>query len=162
MADQSSFIGETSRDQRIVRLYRYWDESRGARSFPGRADIDSIDFTFALERVSIIEVHRDPLRFRYRLVSTHLTEHLGYEISSKYFEDIPEPSMREFARAFYERALERQGPLYETGSVVIGRHEWWHETLLLPLAADGETIDMFLIYRNTERPVAVAPTYRPA
>jgi hypothetical protein len=145
-----------STDERLLGIYRYWCERRLGRKFPGRQDMDPLDFAFALGRISIIEVQLAPRNFRYRLVSTQLTEHLGYEMSGKTVDAIPDAAMREFARSFYERVLERAAPTYETQSVVIGGFGWWHETLALPLATDGETIDMLLIYRNTERPVAIS------
>jgi hypothetical protein len=83
-------------------------------------------------------------------------------MTGKHVDDIPEPSMRQFTRAFYERALERQTPLHESGAVLIRRDEWWHETLVLPLASDGNNIDMLLIYRNTVSPVAVTRPHQRA
>jgi hypothetical protein len=50
--DQSSFIEESSKDESLLRLYQYWDERRGKRRFPARGEIDLIDFTYALGRVS--------------------------------------------------------------------------------------------------------------
>jgi hypothetical protein len=157
MTDRPLPVEIASQDDRLLRLYRYWNDRRGELRFPPRASIDPVDFPYALGRVSLVEVQRNPLRFRYRLVGTLLTEHLGYEMTGKYVEDIPEPSMREFTRSFYERALERQAPLHEAGMALIERYSWQHEVLLLPLASDGETIDMLLIYRNTERPTAISP-----
>lgn len=155
MVDQRSSIEEATQDQRLLRLYRYWDERRGGRPFPAPTDMDPADYAYAVEMVSIIDVRRDPLRFHYRLVSTQLTEHLGYAMTGKDVDEIPEPSMRQFTRAFYERALERQAPLHETGTVLIRREEWWHETLVLPLASDCNNIKVLLIYRNTVSPVPV-------
>jgi hypothetical protein len=146
-------------DQRMLRIYHYWQLQRRGRRFPARKDLDPIDFNFALGRVSIIEVHREPLQFRYRLVSTRLTEHLGYEMTGRSVDDITDSAMREFTRAFYERVLARAAPTYECGSVVINGFRWSHETLALPLSAGGENIDMLLIYRNTERPIKVSPAY---
>jgi hypothetical protein len=157
MTDRPLPVEIASQDDRLLRLYRYWNNCRGDLRFPPRASIDPMDFPYALGRVSLVEVQRNPLRFRYRLVGTLLTQHLGYEMTGKYVEEIPEPSMREFTRSFYERALERQGPFHETGTALIERYSWQHEVLVLPLASDGETIDMLLIYRNTERPTAISP-----
>jgi hypothetical protein len=150
-----------SADERLCRLYRYWNGRRGGRRFPSRDDVDPLDFPYALGRVSLIEVERDPLRFRFRLVSTGLTEHLGYEMTGKYVDDLPEPSMREFTRAFYERALDRHAPLHEASTVLIERYTWQYEVLVLPLASDGETVDMLMIYRRTERPAAASVGERP-
>jgi hypothetical protein len=82
-------------------------------------------------------------------------------MTGKFVDDIPEIEMRQFTRAFYERALDHRAPLHEAGSVLIGVHAWWHETLVLPLSSDGERIDMLMIYRNTLPPVTVSPGYRP-
>ena len=78
----------TSGDEALRRLYQYWLERRGARAFPSRSDIDPLDFVYALGRVSIVEIMPGPKRFRYRLVSSQLTDHLGYEMSSRYVGDI--------------------------------------------------------------------------
>jgi hypothetical protein len=158
---EEPFEAQTT-DERLLGLLRYWRERRGGRKFPARRDIDPVDFTAALGRVSIVEVQRAPMRFRYRLVSTRVTEHLGYEMSGKFTDDIPDREMRAFVLGFYARALERAGPLYEAGTAIIDGYRWWHETLALPLASDGETIDMLLIYRNTKPPIEVGPAYRTA
>ena len=47
----------------------------------------------------------DPPRFRYRLVSTELTEHLGYEMTGRHADEIAEPDVRRYTEQFYEQAL---------------------------------------------------------
>jgi hypothetical protein len=145
------------RDDAARRLYRYWCERRAAKSFPSRDDVDPLDFTYAIGHVSLIEVLHAPLRFRYRLVSTSLTEHLGYEMTGKFIDDIPEPELRIFTRDFYTKAVDLAAPLYESGEFVRDGRCWRHETLVLPLSADSRTINMLLIYRKTDRPTAVSP-----
>ncbi len=158
MTERVPSLEESTSDQRLLRLYHYWNGRRGSRRFPGRDNISPVDFKYALGRVSVIEIHRGPLRFYHRLVATRFTAHLGYEMTGKYVDDIPELAMREFLRAFYELALERRAPFHETGKVLIGNRKWWHETLSLPLASDGENVDMLLIYRETLPPDTVIPT----
>jgi hypothetical protein len=152
--DSSSSI-EQSKDQLLLRLYGYWNERRAHSPFAAPREMDPADYAFAAERVSLIEVHREPLRFRYGFVASQLTAHLGYDMTGMYVDEVPEPSMRQFARACYERAVQEQSPCYEKGIVLIRLAEWWHETLVLPLATDGTTIDALLIYRNTVRPTTV-------
>jgi len=152
--DRTALISST--DESLLRLYRYWSGRRGRASFPSSADIDLADFAYAQSHVSIIEVQRDPVRFRYRHVSTALTAHLGYEMTGRSVEEIPEPSMRAFTRRFYEQAVQRRAPLHDVNTVLIERYSWSYEVLILPFAADGETIDTLLIYRRTEPPTAAS------
>src|SRR5690349_20491294 len=97
----------------VLRLYRYWEEKRGLRNFPSRNDIDPIEFKFALSKVSLIDVTRGPRRFFYRLVSTTLTDRLGYEMTRKWVDDIPEDDVRHYVKGLYTRAVEARLPLYE-------------------------------------------------
>jgi len=144
-----------SKDQALLQLYRHWNERRGDRPFPAPEDIDQTDFAYASERVSMIEVSYDPLRFRYWSVAPQLTAHLGYNMTGSYVDEVPEPSMRQFVRACYERVIQSRAPVYEMGTVLIRLDEWWHEVLVLPLSSDGSNIDMLLAYRSTVPPVAV-------
>jgi len=154
-------IGELERisgDADLKRLYLYWCERRGTRLYPARDDIDPVDFSYALGRVSLVEVQGK--RFYYRLVSTQLTQHLGYEMTGKFLDQMPGSEMRNFAEQHYRRALACAAPLYETDAVVLDGRRWRHESLVLPLAADGETISMLLIYRTTGVPEPVHPERR--
>jgi hypothetical protein len=149
-----------TRNDVVKRLYTYWTERRGAKRFASRGDIDPLDFGFAIGWVSLIDiVGPPPVRFHYRLVSTELTRHLGYEMTGKFLDEIPEPEMQVRSRDFYTRALEAAAPFHERGEFVADARRWRHETLVLPLSADEATINMLLIYRRAEMPVAVPPGF---
>jgi hypothetical protein len=150
-------VGDLERvctDGDLRRLYLYWEQRRGTRSYPSRDDIDPLEFGYALGRVSLIDVLEKPLRFRYRLVSTQITLHLGYEMTGKFLDAVPEPEMRGFAESHYRRALAASAPLYESAEVVLDGRRWWHESLALPLSSDGQAINMLMIYRATTAPAA--------
>lgn len=150
-------LDRVAADADLKRLYRYWAERRGGRAFPARGDIDPVEFSYALGRVSLIEVLESPRRYYYRLVSTQLTDHLGYEMTGKFVDEIPEPEMRSFAERQYLRAVERRAPLYQSDEVVLDGRRWRHETLELPLSADGRNVNMLMIYRATSEPAPVSP-----
>jgi hypothetical protein len=149
-----------SSDKDLRRLYLYWRERCGARTFPSRDDIDPVEFGYALGRVSLIDVVDDPPRFYYRLVSTQITRHLGYEMTGKFVDQMPEPEMRDFAERHYRRALAAAAPLYESDEVVLDGRRWRHESLALPLSSNGQAITMLLVYRTTAEPVTVRPGRR--
>lgn len=134
------------------RLYFYWLKRRGTRRFPSPKDIEPLDLGFVLGRISLIEISGNPRRFHYALVSAELTRHLGYSMTDKSVDEIPEPRTREYVSALYNRAIEAGEPLYEAGTVILDRRVWQHKTLTLPLSSDGETIDMLLVFRSTDIP----------
>ena len=149
-------LDEITADADLKRLYRYWIERRSARTFPARAQIDPIEFGFALGRVSLVDVLQGPRRFYYRLVSTRMTEHLGYEMTGKFLDELPEGDVRAYAERFYSETLRRRAPLFHRDETVLDSRRWRHEALSLPLSSDGRTIDMLMIYRVTGTPVRVA------
>ncbi|MGF1628232.1 MAG: PAS domain-containing protein [Kiloniellaceae bacterium] len=59
----------------LEQLYAYWSSRRRNRPFPARADIDPIDIPTLLEHLLLVDVLRDPLDFRYRLVGGHIVNH---------------------------------------------------------------------------------------
>jgi hypothetical protein len=141
-------------DETLRRLYRYWTERRGAKPYPARSDIDPLEFGYALGHVSLVDVLENPRRFRYRLVSTSLTARLGYEMTGKFVDEIPSKEMRAYTTRLYAVAMQRRAPLHLRDEAMLDGRRWSHEALILPLSADGRSVNMLMIYRTTERPVA--------
>ena len=136
----------------LRRFHDYWAEKRGSRRFPSRADIDPIEFSFALGHVSLIDVLYEPLRFRYRLVASHITDHLGYEMTGRFVSEVPEPRMRTYTVIRYTNAVMAGAAVHEAGDVLADGRYWRHETLFLPLSADDVIINMLAVCRVTDRP----------
>ena len=131
-------------DPRLQRFYAYWDERRAGRRFPARRDLDPVDFKYILGFVMLMEVHREPLRFRFRLHGAELVRHGGYDMTGKWIEDLPGEENR---RALRDRCL----TLVETGQPQFVRSERLldgrllrYEAVWVPLADDGETINMLM------------------
>ncbi len=144
-------------DGALKRLYGYWVERRDAQRYPSRDDIDPLDFGYALGRVSLIDVLENPRRFRYRLVSTSLTARLGYEMTGKFLDEIPETEMRDYTERLYAAAVERRVPLHLRDEAMLDGRRWRHEALILPLSSDGTSVDMLMIYRTADSPVPLRP-----
>lgn len=139
-------------DDALLQLYRYWLSKCGAKRFPSRTDIDPLDFRFALGKVSLVYITSNPRRFRYGLVSTTLTERLGYELTGKFVEDIREDDVRKYVTGLYMRALAARLPIYEKSRRYFDHRSWNHEALVLPYSSSGDEIDLLMIYRVTNRP----------
>lgn len=144
-------------DAALKRLYRYWTERRGAKRFPSRADIDPLDFGYALGRVSLVDVLEHPRRYRYRLVSTSLTARLGYEMTGKFLDQVPETEMRAYTERLYAAAVASRVPLHSRDEAMLDGRRWRHEALILPLSSDGDAVDMLLIYRTADPPNPLEP-----
>lgn len=136
---------ERIRHPNLLRLYDYWAERRRGRSFPSRQDIDPVELRFALGNMTLVDVHHEPLRFRFRLVGSLMAQRMGLDYSGKMVDDIDDTDYRDSLNAAYRKIVETRGPstiLYERE--IDGKTRRF-EVLRLPLAADGETINMLLL-----------------
>lgn len=127
----------------LQRLYRDWDCRRRGREFPARRDFDVLDLKYVIGRFSLLEVGYDPLRFRYRLHGTCLAERVG-EMTGRDLEEL-RPGVRELVRRHYTTVIERRTPRVEIRELQVVDNRIVHsEVLVLPLSADGTTIDMLI------------------
>lgn len=67
----------------LSELHDYWRSRCNGRPFPPRADIDPVDIPSLLEHLVLMDVLRDPLDFRYRLVGGHVVEHSKRNVQGK-------------------------------------------------------------------------------
>lgn len=129
----------------LLRLYDYWETRRRGRSFPARADLDPVEFRFALGNVTLIDVLYDPLRFRFRLVGSLMAQRMGWDLTGRMVDAVPDAQYRESVIQGFRKVVEIRRPnttLYERD--IDGKPRRF-QVLRLPLAADGETIDMLLL-----------------
>ncbi|HYC01898.1 MAG TPA: PAS domain-containing protein [Azospirillaceae bacterium] len=132
----------------LPRLLDYWETKRGGRAMPSWAGMDPLDFSYMLGRVSLVEVHHGtPMRFRYRVVATTLSLQLGYEMTGRFTDDIPEAQVRAYVEAQYRQLVEARVPLVDGGERVLDGRRWNHQCLYLPLSSDGESVDRLLAGR---------------
>jgi hypothetical protein len=134
---------------RLKRLYQDWLARRRGRLMPARSDFDILDLAYMLGDLNLIEVLREPLssrlRFRFRVHATNAAGLLGYDLTGKTVDDYPDPAYRDFANDHYRAIVESRAPrrIYRNPFVTRDHVLRW-EGVILPLAADGETVDMML------------------
>lgn len=140
-------------------MYSYWRGKRRGDLLPGRRDIDPLDFPRQMPRVALIDVLRDesPVHFRYRLAGTEIGDRAGRDPTGKRFDEL-------YRGAYLEQALETYWAILEDGQphfsrrvfpLIEGREYLQYARLILPLAADGRTIDMLLLVTAYLERVAV-------
>jgi hypothetical protein len=64
-------------DADLRRLYEFWKERRGTRMAPARAEFDPLALRYVLGNLLLVDVLRDPLRFRYVLCGTIRSRNSG-------------------------------------------------------------------------------------
>jgi len=143
------------RDQRLRRLYGYWRERHVGDRPPSRAELDPLDFPYAVGFVTLVDVEPEPLRFRFRLVASPVTQHLGYELTGKYLDEVPEQDMRSYLDSAYRRLVAERIPLHENGERVLDERIWRHESMLLPCCSPNGAVSLIISARVTQLPVAV-------
>jgi len=129
----------------LRRLYAYWLDRRGARAMPARSDIDPADFPYALGDVFLLDVERDPLRFRYRIYASHAAARRGYDLTGKYVHEIPDAGLRGFLLPIYARIAAEALPFHARRDMVLDNRTHTYEIIALPLAADQQQVDMLLV-----------------
>lgn len=129
----------------LQRLHDEWDHRRRGRLMPARADFDPIDLKYILGNLTMVDVLRDPLRFRIRLHATNVAAHVGFDLTGKELDAITDPHYRELVRDHYTAVVERRRPVLEFRDRVMTDNVCLHcEVLALPLGNDGQVVDRIM------------------
>lgn len=129
----------------LLRLYDYWRGKWRGTALPGRLDIDPIDFSYALGDITLVDVFYEPLRFRFRLDGTRHVEHFGFDMTGQFLDEFPEPEMRQAIFDNYRSIVETRQPQRYYRDLTADGRPFRYEALLMPLAADGDKIDMIMV-----------------
>jgi hypothetical protein len=125
----------------IAGLEGHWNKIRGDRTMPRRDEIDPVELLPWLPYISIVELHYEPFRVRYRVVGTEVARIVGEDFSHRWLDDTGwgEDSIA-LNRLLYERVAERRAPSFGL-SVVNWRDTPDHvfQWALFPLGT-GETV----------------------
>jgi len=133
-------------DARVARVLAYWDSIRPAPDrLPGRQHLEPSDLSEVLRWVWLVDVQREPLRFRYRLVGTGHREVIGADLTGKWIDEVfPDFTLM---RGYPEFVAVTQGEVSycrRAPEIRVGKKYVEMERLLLPLARDGVSVDMML------------------
>jgi hypothetical protein len=97
----------------IVGLEGHWNKMRGDRAMPRRDEIDPVELLPWLPYISIVELHYEPFRVRYRVVGTEVARIVGEDFSHRWLHETGwgEDSIA-LNRLLYERVAESPAPLF--------------------------------------------------
>jgi len=141
------------RDNVLIALYDYWRSRKSGEKLPARADIDPVDMPrAALPYIVLAEVGEGGNQIRYRLVGTAIVSEWGGDFTGKYIEEITDGTYLEFVRGLFIDVMTHRCAVLSESTFrwdigkIVGAHR-----LYMPLASDGETVDMVLIGQTFSR-----------
>ncbi len=137
--------GLTVKSDRLAEVLAYWRGVRGQRTMPSRQDIDPLHLPpYLLPHLELIDVMSQPeLRFRWRLIGTHVTASVGRDMTGQYFDEIYGTGDFETVTGTFKWVAENARPLRWHGtSGFLGRDWLAYEGVYLPLSSDGRIVDM--------------------
>jgi len=128
----------------LRKMHAYWLARGRGGLLPGRRDIDPLDFPWALGLVCLLDVEREPLRFRYRVDGTIIADRHGEDFTGRTTDEVQPDFYADMLHRHFSEVLQtRQPTLYR----IVIRQDGQTKTYLrlaLPLADDGVTVDKIL------------------
>ncbi|WP_085905173.1 PAS domain-containing protein [Kiloniella majae] len=129
----------------LVDLLEYWVALPRVKELPSRVDIDPQAIPALLPYCELIDVHRGPLDFEYRLIGTLIDEIATQCYTGLRLSEIPTQNPPSLMFALYEKVTQEKKPvrtiLPYTGDQ-LGIKDV--ESLVLPLSREGDDVDMLL------------------
>jgi hypothetical protein len=130
-------------DARLRRLYDYWQSKKGDRRVPSRAEIAPEEIVDILPWVFLTERVGD--RLRYRLVGEAFREIYGDKLAGMFLDEVDFDHITAIYVGEYDTVAATFAPVARKWQFTKNDGRYLDfERLILPLSADGETINMFL------------------
>lgn len=136
-------------------LYEYWYSISPDYRLPGRQHFDPAEVLRLLPSILLIDVHREPMSFKYRLVGSKIEEFAGEHLTGLRFAHRLKGLHLQRAEKNLRSVVNLKQPSWRRGKPLIRWEKNFVELerLLLTLASDGENVDMILaITVHSSRP----------
>lgn len=146
MSEHSSKLSALDCDPEVRELIEYWRSLHPGSTLPGRRHFDPLDNPHLLQNLWLIDVSREPLRFRFRLIGTALVNFIGRDCTGMWFDEVYENFSDSGLFQCLRRCVEYAEPQYRRRPIIIDASppNIEAEQVYLPLAADGRNVDMIL------------------
>lgn len=132
---------------KVVRFFKYWLSLNPEKGLPGRQHFDPLDIPDLMPRIWMLDVLRQPLRYRYRFAGTKEVETLQREVTGKMFEEVhPQAYNRQETTGRLGDSVQHGVATYRKGKI-IAIHKKEHmivENCVVPLARDGLLVDLIV------------------
>lgn len=129
-------------------LRNYWEQKRGTRAMPSRADISPAQLKDHLGWVMILDVLPGARDFRYRLIGTLVTQYFSADGTGRTVMEAFEPNGEAVAKsvnAIFRKVARDKVVMRTAGDAGwLSENMEEFEAIYLPLSDDGETVTHIL------------------
>jgi len=141
------------RSDRTRAALSYWDKVRGDRPCPARADIDPAEMLPFLPNILLIDVLHAEQDYRYRLIGTRIDAHMLRPYTGVRLSDIPHQRAPSNIWSQCDAVVATVRP-YARAVPYIGPHRDFvtAEDVMMPLAPEGQPVDIILVAVDFFRP----------
>jgi hypothetical protein len=148
-ADEQEWLGEilylaapSGRSEMIAAVRRHWEDLRGLRRFPTRAEIDPTAIYNALPYVSVLQYQHEPFRIQFRLVGNEVGRLYGSQVHGRFVDEMEWPPHDIVDTThIYERLYREATPLYGLSYTDFqAKADRVFEWAAFPLSDDGERV----------------------
>ena len=129
---------------RLSRLLGFWKEIRGAQRLPCWADFSPEQLGFILGQITVVDVLRDPLNFRYRLIGTRIEEAGRRGDQGKTLDQVEPASYRDMMGQTFGQVVELGQPLCHHVSYFHHQNLVSFEQLILPISRTGPEVEVLV------------------
>jgi hypothetical protein len=137
-------IAANIRDPRLRRFYDYWLSKRRERRMPARHDIDPLEFPYVLGNLMLVDVLRDPQRFRVRLHGVNVVTRMHYDMTGKLLDEVPRPEWRSYVLDRCRGLAASGEPLVLMNDLFLDGWGSRYEALWLPFSDDGIDVNLLV------------------
>ncbi len=130
----------------LLGLYSHWQEKRGARAMPARADFRPEEMHAFLGHIFLVDVEDAPRRFRFRLLGTEIVTSYGVELTGRYTDAVQPPVYRAMIERHYGQVVDSIRPMVHRMRFV--EHPGKVHQLMrlaMPLSEDGGRVNMLMM-----------------
>jgi hypothetical protein len=144
-APGAEFI-DAPRDPDLRALHKLWLAKRGDRRLPSRADFDPSEFKSLLQDFFVYDVGPTDGSFTVRLIGDRLRNFIGSNVRGKSAGSAFQAEGTAALVRILNSAAKQRTPIFRTGQAYFSRDRSYQqfEACLLPVSADGETVNMIL------------------
>jgi len=131
----------------VRRLYDYWLSIALPDRLPGRRNLMPEDIATLWSHTWMVDVSREPLRYRYRVCGTEVVRSLGREVTGRWLDEVhPEATANPQADDRLRFTAMTGCPTWRRGQPLWNPHGLQQsvETRIVPLADDGRRVDKLI------------------